>query len=117
MTRAAVRGSGRARKAQMAVQEYKKEGGGYVGPKSEDNSLVKWTEEDWGTKSGEKSTETQASAIFRRMHEKRFRPTNMQRRRRRSGATLHRGGSSHASLKPSRERQRLTGMVCPRRTS
>ncbi len=47
-----------ARKAQMAVQEYKKEGGGYAGPKSEDNSLVKWTEEDWGTKSGKKSTET-----------------------------------------------------------
>ena len=47
-----------ARKAQMAVQEYKKEGGGYIGPKSEDNSLVKWTEEDWGTKSGKKSTET-----------------------------------------------------------
>ena len=47
-----------ARKAQMAVQDYKKEGGGYVGPKSEDNSLVKWTDEDWGTKSGAKSTET-----------------------------------------------------------
>ncbi len=47
-----------ARKAQMAVQEYKKEGGGYHGPKSEDNSLVKWTEEDWGTKSGGKSTKT-----------------------------------------------------------
>jgi len=47
-----------ARKAQIAVQEYKREGGGYVGPKSEDNSLVKWTEEDWGTKSGEKSIET-----------------------------------------------------------
>jgi hypothetical protein len=47
-----------ARKAQMAVQEYKKEGGGYVGPKSADNSLVEWTEEDWGTKSGGKSTET-----------------------------------------------------------
>ncbi len=47
-----------ARKAQMAVQEYKKEGGGYAGSKSEDNSLVKWTEEDWGTKSGEKSTKT-----------------------------------------------------------
>ncbi len=46
-----------ARKAQMAVQEYK-EGGGYIGPKSEDNSLVKWTDEDWDTKSGKKSTET-----------------------------------------------------------
>src|SRR5258708_12373769 len=47
-----------ARKAQIAVQDYKKEGGGYAGPKTEDNSLVKWTEEDWGTQSGEKSTET-----------------------------------------------------------
>ncbi len=47
-----------ARKAQMAVQEYKKEGGGYAGPKAPDNSLVKWTEEDWGTKSGRKSGET-----------------------------------------------------------
>ena len=30
----------------------KAQGGGYIGPKSEDNSLVKWTDEDWGTKSG-----------------------------------------------------------------
>jgi hypothetical protein len=42
-----------ARKAQMAVEEYKREGGGYVGSKSESNSLVKWTEED--TKSGDKT--------------------------------------------------------------
>ncbi len=47
-----------ARKAQMAVQEYKKEGGGYAGPKTPDNSLVNWTEEEWGTQSGEKSTNT-----------------------------------------------------------
>ena len=47
-----------ARKAQMAVQEYKNEGGEYIGAKSEDNSLVKWTEEDWDTKSGKKSTDT-----------------------------------------------------------
>ncbi|MCW4116526.1 hypothetical protein NPA31_016305 [Aurantimonas sp. MSK8Z-1] len=47
-----------ARKAQMAVQEYKKEGGGYEGGKSEDNSLREWTEEDWGTRSGKPSGET-----------------------------------------------------------
>lgn len=47
-----------ARKAQMAVQEYKKEGGSYEGEKSEDNSLVQWTEEEWGTKSGRDSEET-----------------------------------------------------------
>lgn len=47
-----------ARKAQMAVQEYKHEGGGYEGKKSEANHLVQWQEEDWGTKSGEPSGET-----------------------------------------------------------
>ncbi len=47
-----------ARKAQLAVQEYKKEGGGYAGPKSADNHLAEWTKEEWGTKSGEKSEET-----------------------------------------------------------
>ena len=46
-----------ARKAQMAVLAYKKEGGGYKGAKTEDNSLVQWTEEEWGTKSGHPSGE------------------------------------------------------------
>ncbi|MGR3490956.1 MAG: Rho termination factor N-terminal domain-containing protein [Shimia sp.] len=46
-----------ARKAQMAVQEYKKRGGGYAddGPDQEDTDLHEWTEEDWGTKSGSES--------------------------------------------------------------
>ena len=47
-----------ARKAQMAVQDYKHEGGGYEGKKSEDNHLVQWGEEEWGTKSGKPSGET-----------------------------------------------------------
>ncbi|MDX1541645.1 MAG: DUF5872 domain-containing protein, partial [Geminicoccaceae bacterium] len=47
-----------ARKAQFAVQEYKKRGGGYEGEQQDDNSLKQWTEEDWGTQSGGKSTET-----------------------------------------------------------
>ena len=47
-----------ARKAQMAVQEYKHEGGGYEGRKSVDNHLVQWEEEDWGTRSGKPSGET-----------------------------------------------------------
>jgi hypothetical protein len=47
-----------ARKAQLAVHEYKRRGGTYVGRKTEDNSLVQWTEEDWGTKSGKESGET-----------------------------------------------------------
>lgn len=46
-----------ARKAQLAVQEYKKRGGGYEddGPDQDETDLHQWTEEDWGTKSGDHS--------------------------------------------------------------
>ncbi len=47
-----------ARKAQLAVNEYKHEGGGYQGEKPADNHLVEWQREDWGTKSGEESGKT-----------------------------------------------------------
>ena len=49
-----------ARKAQLSVQAYKKRGGGYEddGTDQEDTDLHQWTEEDWGTKSGEESGET-----------------------------------------------------------
>jgi hypothetical protein len=40
------------------VQEYKRRGGGYEGDKHADNSLKRWTEEDWGTASGKRSTRT-----------------------------------------------------------
>ena len=46
------------RKAQLAVQEYKRRGGGYVGAKRSDNHLVQWTREEWGTGSGEESLKT-----------------------------------------------------------
>ena len=52
------KGQWSARKAQMAVAEYKKRGGGYKGSKDEDNSLHQWSEEDWGTKSGAKSEDS-----------------------------------------------------------
>lgn len=51
-------GTWSARKAQLAVQAYKAEGGGYRGPKTGDNHLSQWQSEDWGTKSGRKSGET-----------------------------------------------------------
>lgn len=47
-----------ARKAQLAVLEYKKAGGKYSGEKDSDNSLSKWTKEEWGTKSGKPSLKT-----------------------------------------------------------
>jgi hypothetical protein len=40
-------GTWSARKAQLAVSEYKKAGGGYKGKKTKKNDLVKWTQEDW----------------------------------------------------------------------
>ena len=43
------------RKAQLAVQQYKKAGGGYSGAKSSDNSLSKWTKQDWTTSDGKPS--------------------------------------------------------------
>ena len=47
-----------ARKAQMAVNEYKHEGGGYEGKKDPHNHLVEWGKEEWGTESGHPSGET-----------------------------------------------------------
>jgi hypothetical protein len=47
-----------ARKAQLAVALYQKRGGGYVGPKTPDNALAKWAQEQWRTRSGRPSLET-----------------------------------------------------------
>lgn len=42
-----------ARKSQLLAQEYKKEGGGYVGGKGESQkSLDSWTKESWQTREG-----------------------------------------------------------------
>ena len=46
-----------ARKAQLAVSQYKKAGGSFVGPKRS-TSLSKWTQQDWRTKSGKPSGQT-----------------------------------------------------------
>jgi hypothetical protein len=47
-----------ARKAQLAVQEYKKRGGGYRGKASAENPPKQWAENDWSPKSGRPSGET-----------------------------------------------------------
>jgi len=41
-----------ARKAQILVKTYVDQDGGFIGKKSKDNSLVKWTKQNWMTKSG-----------------------------------------------------------------
>ena len=52
------KGEWSARKAQLAVKMYKDAGGGYKGKKSADNSLSKWSKQNWTTKSGKPSGET-----------------------------------------------------------
>lgn len=47
-----------ARKAQLAVHDYKEAGGGYRGDRPADNHLRQWQKEDWGTKSGKPSGRT-----------------------------------------------------------
>lgn len=47
-----------ARKAQLAVHEYKAQGGGYKGRRDPHNHLHEWTQEQWGTQSGKASGET-----------------------------------------------------------
>ncbi len=59
-----------ARKAQLAVHEYKAEGGGYEGKKSKDNHLAQWTREEWGTKSGQDSGETGERYLPKKAREK-----------------------------------------------
>jgi hypothetical protein len=48
-----------ARAMQLAGKIYKDKGGDYTGSKTKaQKDLSKWTKEDWGTKSGKKSSET-----------------------------------------------------------
>jgi Family of unknown function (DUF5872) len=58
-----------ARKAQLAVQEYKRRGGGYRGRKPKETSLEQWTAEEWGTKSGRKSLESGERYLPKRARE------------------------------------------------
>jgi hypothetical protein len=58
-----------ARKAQMAVQEYKRRGGGYEGLKRADNHLHQWTKEEWGTGSGARSRDSGERYLPREAHE------------------------------------------------
>jgi hypothetical protein len=47
-----------ARKAQMVAQEYKAKGGGYKsGPSKQQQSLKRWTKQEWTTPSGKPSVQ------------------------------------------------------------
>ena len=74
-----------ARKAQLAVQEYKRRGGGYRGRKPKETSLEQWTKEDWGTKSGRRSLESGERYLPKRAREalsdEEYRATSDKKRR------------------------------------
>jgi hypothetical protein len=74
-----------ARKAQLAVQEYKRRGGGYRGRKPKETSLEQWTEEEWGTKSGRQSLESGERYLPKRAREalsdEEYRATSDKKRR------------------------------------
>lgn len=59
-----------ARKAQLAVHDYKEAGGGYKGDKTADNHLAQWSKEEWGTKSGKDSHETGERYLPKKAREK-----------------------------------------------
>lgn len=63
-----VPGQWNARKAQLAVQEYKRLGGTYKNKRpSRKNSLAKWTKEDWGYIDGQKGNRYLPRKIRSRM--------------------------------------------------
>ena len=73
-----------ARKMQWAVNYYKKKGGGYTGPKSSRNSLVKWTRQKWRTSSGRKSNGVRRylpDAAWKHLSPSEIRRTNAAKRR------------------------------------
>ena len=57
--KAKMGGKHSARAMQLATKYYKDSGGTYEGkkPSAKNNKMKKWTNEDWGTKSGKNSTE------------------------------------------------------------
>jgi hypothetical protein len=74
-----------ARKAQLALQEYKRRGGGYRGRKPKETSLEQWTAEEWGTKFGRKSLESGERYLPKRAREalsdEEYRATSDKKRR------------------------------------
>jgi len=97
-----------ARKAQMAVQEYKRRGGKYEGKKRADNNLHQWTEEDWGTKSGKKSLETGERYLPKEAREHlsaaEYRRTSEKKRRDMEAGHQHSAQPSDVARKSARHR-------------
>lgn len=79
------KGQWSARKAQLAVVIYKKQGGGYKTKKSKNNSLAKWTRQKWRTKSGKPSLKTGErylpSKAIKKLSSKEYKQTSAAKRK------------------------------------
>ena len=69
-----------ARKAMLAVGEYKRRGGGYVGPRRPGNSLKKWEREDWGYVNGDPAGRYLPAEVRRRLTPAEARAENARKR-------------------------------------
>lgn len=81
-----VAGKWNARKAQLAVLEYKRRGGGYVGKKKRDNSLAVWTREDWGYVDGDADGRYLPAAVREKLTPKQRAATNRAKKKVGKGA-------------------------------
>lgn len=76
-----VAGKWNARKAQLAVLEYKRRGGGYLGRKRRNNSLAVWTREDWGYVDGDTGGRYLPAGVRRRLTPRQRAATNRGKKR------------------------------------
>lgn len=75
-------GQWNARKAQLAVKEYKSKGGKYkTRRKSSKNSLVKWTKEDWGYINSKKGNRYLPLSVRKKLTDKEKKRENARKRR------------------------------------
>lgn len=91
-----VAGQWNARKAQLAVQEYKRRGGTYKTKRpSPRNSLKRWTDEDWGYIDGKKGNRYLPKAVRDNLSSKEKKLENSLKKK----AT--KSGKQYASYSPS----------------
>ena len=83
-----------ARKAQLSVLEYKSKGGTYIGPKSPNNSLTKWTDQKWGYIDGKKGNRYLPEKVRNKLTNKEKNIENTAKK------TATKKGESHAKYSP-----------------
>jgi hypothetical protein len=109
-----IAGQWNARKAQLAVQEYKRKGGTYkTSRKSNTNSLVRWTKEDWGYIDNKKGNRYLPRLVRNKLTPRE--KANENRRKRR--ATRHRTQRASYSATVLKKFNKYTGRLTKNRTT